>query len=205
MRKTLTLAVALVFVLSLCTLAISAETAETPEVGAIYGTPIIDGDIDALWDGAQIIRLSAVYADDGLTEPTKVPFRIVYEEEYLYFLVEVEDSTMGDLEWENQSLGGNLWKRDGISFTFSPDNNRDVTTGQVAPAFWFIIGSFGNTANFNRAPLGVFISEDPNPELTLEDAGDFEKIPLDKRMYVITYQKNASGELTGYTIELKVN
>ncbi|MBO7375607.1 MAG: hypothetical protein J6V01_00785, partial [Clostridia bacterium] len=189
MRKTLTLAVALVFVLSLCTLAISAETAETPEVGAIYGTPIIDGDIDALWDGAQIIRLSAVYADDGLTEPTKVQFRIVYDEEYLYFLVEVEDSTMGDLEWENQSLGGNLWKRDGISFTFSPDNNRDVTTGQVAPAFWFIIGSFGNTANFNRAPLGVFISEDPNPDLTPDDAGDFDKIPLDKRMYVITYQK----------------
>ena len=203
MKKTASVLICLLLIVSLLSLTVSADDPETPTVGAIYGTPIIDGDIDAVWNGAQIIRLVNVYSDDGLTPPTEVQFRVMYDEEYLYFLVEVKDTTMADLEWEKQLLGGNLWKRDGISFTFSPDNNRDITTGQVAPAFWFIIGAFGNTANWNNSPLDVFITEEQGFELT--DAGDFEKIPLDKRMYRIAYTQDSSGNLNGYIIENKVN
>ena len=202
MKKALLVILSAVLILSLASFFVSADD-EIKVAKVIYGTPIIDGDIDAIWDGAQILKPEIVYQDDNITEPTKVQFRIMYDEEYLYFLVEVEDATMSDLEWEKQSLGGNLWRRDGISFTFSPDNNRDITTGQVAPAFWFIIGAFGNTANWNNSPLDVFITEEKGFELT--DAGDFDKIPLDKRMYVITYKKDASGNLTGYNYEMKVN
>lgn len=204
MKKTASVILCLLLALSLLSFSVSADDPEeTPTVGAIYGTPIIDGDVDAVWSGAQIVKLVNVYANDELTTPTEVQFRVMYDEEYLYFLVEVKDTTMADLEWEKQFLGGNLWRRDGISFTFSPDDNRDITTGQVAPAFWFIIGAFGNTANWNNCPLNVFITEEQGFELT--DAGDFEKIPLEKRMYRIVYTQDSSGNLDGYIIENKVN
>ncbi|MDY4898447.1 MAG: sugar-binding protein [Eubacteriales bacterium] len=157
---------------------------------AIYGTPTIDGEADGIWDYAQINYVTNVYQNDEITPPSTCQFRVMYDDTYLYFLVEVKDETMGDAEWEALSLGGNLWKRDGVSLTFSPDNNRDVTNGQVAPAFWFIIGAFGNTANFNTVPSNVFISEDEGAT----------------KMFAISYLTDyTTGVNSGYTIELKVN
>ena len=170
--------------------AVTPDTSLNQRVyNAIYGMPYIDGVVDEEWEHAQIQKLTNVYQNDEITPPSKAQFRCMWDSTYLYFLVEVEDPTMGDLEWENKMLGGNLWKRDGVSFTFSPDYNRTVTSGQVAPAFWFIIGAYGNTANWNQVPDNVFISEDENAT----------------KMFAISYQTDANNALTGYTIEMKVN
>lgn len=191
-------AIMCIFVLAaMFTVMASAAENEAPviEVGsqvakAIYGTPEIDGYAESIWDEAQINTLNYVYTDDGITTPTVVRFRTMWDEKYLYFLVEVQDATMGDLAWEELSLGGNLWRRDGISFTFSPDYNRDVTAGQVEPAFWFIIGAYGNTANWNNVPQNVFISEDEGVT----------------KMYAISYYTDYNTNTNyGYTIECKIN
>lgn len=189
-------AILFVFVLaSMFTVMASATEVPAPVPGeqvvkAIYGTPEVDGYADSAWDEAEIQYLTHVYANDEITEPTKVRFRTMWDEKYLYFLVEVADSTMGDADWEGLSTGGNLWKRDSISFTFSPDYDRGSTDNQVAPAFWFIIGAWGNTANWNNAPQNVFISEDEGVT----------------KMYAISYATDYTTNTNyGYTIECKIN
>jgi len=205
MKKVFAVIIASILALSAFSMLASAEEKLPSEYEcvAVYGTPTIDGEVDAIWDNAQLNRVENYFADDGITEHPSYKFRIMYDEFYLYILCEVDDPTMGDLAWEKLSLGGNLWKRDSVSFTFSPDYNRDITDSQVAPAFWYIIGAFGNTANWNNAPLGVFITEEAGFEL--KDAGDFEKLPMEKRMYAISYKTDATGTTTGYTIESKIN
>lgn len=191
-------AIMCIFVLAaMFTVMASATDAAAPAIEpgsqvamAIYGTPEIDGYAESIWDEAQINTLNYVYMDDGITAPTAVRFRTMWDETYLYFLVEVQDATMGDLDWEEKFLGSNLWRRDGISFTFSPDYNRDVTATQEAPAFWFIIGAYGNTANWQSVPQNVFISEDEGVT----------------KMYAISYYTDYSTNSNyGYTIECKIN
>ncbi|MBQ2513324.1 MAG: hypothetical protein II534_08275 [Clostridia bacterium] len=209
MKKILSLATALVFVVSLLSVfatATDAPAKKDPQdylIEAIYGTPIVDGDIDDIWKGARINMIEQVFQTDDISPMPVARYRVMYDEFYLYFLVEVTDTTIGDAEWEAQSLGGNLWRRDGVSMTFSPDNNRDITNGQVAPAFWFIIASFGNTANWNSVPLSVFITEKEGLEPA--DAGDFTKLPMEDRMYAISYKTDATGAKVGYVLENKVN
>lgn len=208
MKKILSIIIAAAIAVSLLSVAVSAaETAAPKTIKAVYGTPTVDGEVDLIWDTAEINRVPTyegqIYQDDGITTPSTLTFRVLYDETYLYFLVQVHDETMADKAWEEKSLGGNLWKRDGVSFTFAPDGDNAETAGQVAPAFWFIIGAYGNTANWNRAPLDVFITEEQGFEI--DDAGDWNKIPMEKRMYSISYQTDSAGALTGYTIELKVN
>lgn len=190
-------AILFVFVLaSMFTVMASAtEAVPAPVPGemvakAIYGTPEVDGYADSIWDEAEIQYLNHVFVEDGITEPSKVRFRTMWDEKYLYFLVEVIDSTMGDADWEGLMLGGNLWRRDGISFTFSPDYDRGSTDNQVAPAFWFIIAAYGNTANWNSVPQNVFISEDEGVT----------------KMYAISYNTDYTTNTNyGYTLECKVN
>jgi endo-1,4-beta-xylanase len=152
---------------------------------AAYGTPTIDGHIDLVWDKAPAYNIDQVYVTDELTE-SSATFQVLWDENYLYILHEVQDNTMGDLDWENLSVGGNLWKRDAISYTFSPDYDRSETTTQVAPAFWCIIGVYGNTANWNNVPQDVFISEDGG----------------ETKMFGISYMYEGS-DLAGYIIEAK--
>ena len=191
-------AIMFVFVLmSMFTVMASATDAAAPApvpgemvAKAIYGTPEIDGYADSIWDEAEIQYLTHVFVEDGITEPSKVRFRTMWDEKYLYFLVEVIDTTMGDADWEALMPGGNLWRRDGISFTFSPDYDRGSTDNQVAPAFWFIIAAYGSTANWNNCPQNVFISEDDGVT----------------KMYAISYNTDYSnGTNTGYTLECKIN
>ena len=192
-------ALVLVFVLvSMFTVMASAEDeVAAPIPGemvakAIYGTPVIDGQADTIWENAEINYLTHFFADDGITPHQTVRFRSMWDEDYVYFLVDVKDETMGDADWEALILGSNLWRRDGVSFTFSPNYNRDETATQEAPAFWFIIGAYGNPANFNSAyvPQNVWISEDEGVT----------------KMYAITYYTDyATGTNYGFTIECKVN
>ncbi len=180
------LVIAVVLTISSFALVVTPDTSGGQKVAqAIYGTPVIDGQIDGAWDNAQVQKIENVYAQDGLTE-SSARFRTMWDENYVYILVEVTDNTMGDADWESKLAGGNLYKRDGISFTFAPDYDRSVTTTQVAPAFWCIIGSYGNTANWNTVPQEVFISADGT-----------------NKNYGISYVYDSKNVLSGYVIEVK--
>lgn len=182
MKKVISL---VLMALMLCSMFSIYSAAATPDstqkiAEAAYGTPVIDGQVDQVWSKATEYKIEGVYVKDDITTSTAT-FKVLWDENYLYILHNVKDNTFGNADWEAQSVGGNLWKRDGVSYTFSPDYNRDVTTTQVAPAFWFVIGAFGHTANFNTVDSKVFIGEEGN------------------KNYAMSYPAD------GYIIELKVD
>lgn len=192
MKKILSFTLALLLLASLCTLAVSASTIELDNnfgtVNAIYGTPVIDGEIDEAWKEAEMHYVNIPYSPDETTPDPICRFRMMYDETYIYMLTEVYDCTMGDLDWESASVGGNLWKRDSVSFAFDPANDKSET-GFAAPSFWFIIGAYGHTANWMDVPQNVFISEDEGAT----------------KMYSISYVKDNTGMQIGYIIENKIN
>ena len=196
MRKCLAIILGALTLIAAVCLAFSAFAAE-PVPGqmhamAIYGTPQIDGVADDIWDNAQINYLNHVFTDDKTTTPSVTRFRAMWDEDYVYFLIDVKDETMGDKSWESLQVGSNLWKRDSVALTFSPDYNRGTTTTQVPPAFWFVLGAYGTTANFNSSFVSsdVWISEDGGAT----------------KMFAIThYTDETDGKNYGYTVECKVN
>ncbi len=196
MRKSCAIIFSVVMLIFACILALPASAAEatssTMVAKAIYGTPTIDGVADDIWDDAEIHYLNHVYFDDKVTPPSITRFRSMWDEDYIYFLVDVKDETMGDKDWEELMLGSNLWKRDGISFTFAPHYNRTETATVTQPSFWYILGAYGSPANFNYpyVPQNVWISEDDGAT---------------KKFAISYYTDNTSGAKYGYTIECKVN
>lgn len=186
------LSIAMLIIACCPALSVNAAGSSTGKVAkAIYGTPTIDGTADAIWANAEIQYLTHVFQDDQLTTPSITRFRTMWDENYVYFLIDVKDETMGDKAWENKSNGSNLWKRDSISFTFDPKYSRNTTSSQVAPSFWYILGAYGNVANFNSSIVSqnVWISEDGGTS----------------KMFAMSYYSDNYGTNYGYTIECKVN
>ena len=177
MKRTLNFVLAALIVAVMCAAAVAPVFAAEPDKSqpiayAVYGTPEIDGEIDAVWDNAKPRRISKTFVTNGPdpdnpTNGTSAVFRALWDEKYLYLLVEVTDSTIGDVTWELTTVGaGNLWMRNSVSFTFSPNYSRVETGAQVEPAFWYILscraiggGEYvknDGTANFNQVPRDTF-------------------------------------------------
>ena len=167
MKKTLALVLAVLMLVSVCAFGASAEAGKKKEsvFEAPYGTPTIDGTIDAIWSKAtpQSFDQTVVQWDyDGANHYKKVnmtdaivsgairdkaQFRAMWDENYIYFLVEVKDTTMPSQcpatgnwhrqdavgysigkDWNNASAGNtersycHLWAWDGISANHTGDN-----------------------------------------------------------------------------------
>lgn len=217
MKKVLSLILTLLLALSVLTVFAGAEDATTaagadleePEekyTYAVYGTPIVDGEIENEWNNAPINYVEHVEAEDGITPIAQARFRMMWDEDYVYVLVEVKDETMPltyeeGCQWEHPT---NLWyQRDGVSFAWTPDYSREMTASTTAPSFWYILRAFGSVANYNQVPQNIMVTEDP--DAVSGDQNNFEVHPMDHRMYAISYEKNSEGNLCGYTIECKVN
>ena len=162
-----------------------------PIAKAAYGTPTIDGEIDEIWATAEVNEITDAFIEDG-PDPanprngTAASFRVLWDENYLYLLTEVTDSTIGDEDWELASVGaGSLWKRNSLGYAITPDYNRDQTTTQVAPTMWLILSSRAiggsdyvegdGTANFNQVPREVF----KNFKTKITDTGYLIEIAFD--------------------------
>ena len=166
-----------------------------PVAYAAKGTPTIDGQIDDVWATTKIYTYDAIGIQpsptyDGKYEPASGSFRTLWDENYLYFLFVVKDATMGSASWDETSgLGGNLWKRDGVMLSFGLDYDREATGGASgSPNIQMIISSFGNTANYQNAP----IFDEKDGETT-------------KKTYSIGYVMNEDEDPVAYILEFKLN
>ena len=177
-----------------------------PVAYAAKGTPVIDGTIDEVWATtklnqytAESIKPSGDYADYPVCQPT---FRILWDDNSVYFLFVVVDTSMGPSPaWEDGALGGNLWRRDSVMLSFDLNYSRDTTSAvKTSYDFQMIISAYGNTANYQDIPKSVFI-----------ETGEGENVVKNYAISYINYnadQYHCFGEGVypgAYVIEMKMN
>lgn len=178
-----------------------------PIAYAVKGTPVIDGTIDAVWGttklnqyGVETIKPSGEYENYPVCQPT---FRILWDEESVYFLFVVVDTSMGPAaSWEDSALGSNLWRRDSVMLSFDLNYSHDATNGAVKDSYDFqmIISAYGNTANYQNVPKSVFIETGEGETAVKNYAISYVNYQADQ------YHCEGEGEYPGaYVIEMKMN
>lgn len=191
----------------MCSAFASAATLDTnyASIKAAKGTPTIDGEIDAIWNNTEVQYITALVNNSEGTTAPNARFRVMWDDSWLYFLYEVADMTMGDLEWESKSAGGNLYKRDSISVAFDPLYGRNTTTTQVKPSHWFIMGVFGSHANFNNiAGTNGFVPEKVFYE-TVTETVEGQEVSKIVPYWSSKIVKNTEGDSIGYVLEAKID
>ncbi len=107
---------------------------------AIKGTPEIDGEIDAAWESANEISTDIVTQG---TDPAKAVVKTMWDEDYLYVLAKVADTTLNDV-----SL--NAWEQD--SFEMFVDENNGRTTEYEADDAQYRV-NYNNVQSFGGNSL----------------------------------------------------
>lgn len=95
MKKTLSLLIAVVLVLGMMTMGVSANRGLT--YVAEYGVPVIDGVEDEIWgtSGAKWTEIDLPYAE-GVTSVCSARAKIMHDDEWVYCLVECTDATVAE-------------------------------------------------------------------------------------------------------------
>lgn len=160
---------------------------------AAYGTPVIDGTADEVWERAQAYAYEQYdYVTKKGTDVKPGQFRLLWDENYVYALFEINDATLAP---DEAVVAGQWYTRDGIGVTICPfEDNTNDTSADAKRSFWFIIRTNGTGPNYSSVNKAVFITED---EATYADGNG--SVPADKRMFSVTKSD------TGYVIEAKFN
>jgi|GEM_PF-3090747 len=128
------------------TLTAAAVSAQTPAEGtklakAVYGTPDkIDGELDAGWDSANTYRNESFVGDDVYDE-IDAEWKVMYDNAFLYFFVDVNDATLGDEEYEYVG-NSTLWSRNSIHIML--DLGYERTSSHDSNDFRFDVGCRGD-------------------------------------------------------------
>ncbi len=166
MKKLLSLLLAALLV-SMCIVSVSAADESKGLAKSAQGTPVIDGEIDAVWANAEVYPLNGVYLDKS-PDPsiplngTKAQFRTLWDKNRLYVLVEVTDSTVGDEAWELTTVGAaQLYKRNSVMFMLSPDVSfaekppvKLILSSRAIGGGEYVLND--GTANFNNVVRDTF-------------------------------------------------
>lgn len=83
-----------------------APAADTILATAVYGTPVeLDGKLDNGWDAANIYENEAFVGAEENETDIAAKWRVMYDNAFLYFFIEVNDSTVGDTDYEYSADG----------------------------------------------------------------------------------------------------
>jgi uncharacterized protein YjdB len=87
------------------------KKANSPAAMAATGAPVIDGDVDVLWEGITAHNLTKEVKDQILPDPTdcSATFKTMWSLDSLYILVEVQDDTIATAafnasNWDNTEI-----------------------------------------------------------------------------------------------------
>jgi len=90
------------------------DSSEANQANAAYGTPVIDGTIDAAWSQASELPINRYQmAWQGATGTAKA----LWDENYLYVLIQVSDSQL-------DKANPNAWEQDSVEIFLDPNNGK---------------------------------------------------------------------------------
>ncbi|MBQ2546119.1 MAG: hypothetical protein II557_07510, partial [Clostridia bacterium] len=117
MKKLLTLALVVMIVAALA-ISVSANSGTGYTITAARGTPTVDGVKDDIWDTTEAQTQDRIRSGDDTG--THVTIRFLYDDENLYYLGEVPDSSL----WtKDLSVPSMTWQMDGSEICLSLSNN----------------------------------------------------------------------------------
>ena len=137
MKKLFTLALAVVLIAVMAAIA-----AANPDAGysitASRGTPVVDGVKDDIWDTAEVQTQDRIR--NGTDTGTHVAIRFLYDDDNLYLLAEVPDSSI----WtKDLSLASMTYNMDGAEICLSLSNN-PATSIDTATDAWVGVTPYGD-------------------------------------------------------------
>ena len=91
MKKILTLALAALMIASSAVVA-NANPANSHTITAAYGTPVVDGQMDDIWNNAEMQVQDSFRS--GTETDAKAQIRVMYDDNYVYVLEYVPDNTL---------------------------------------------------------------------------------------------------------------
>ncbi len=83
---------------------------DTPSAEAIKGTPVIDGEMDDIWESANAI-VPDIYKEGNADINAKAKVYTMWDEDNLYIFADVQDEIVVNL-----SSGGTVWQGDCLEF-----------------------------------------------------------------------------------------
>ena len=105
---------------------ITAVTPVLPAISAIKTTtpPVIDGEIDEVWQLAQVYPLTKGLNNTNITDEAdfSVSFRALWDEDSLYLMAEIKDLN-------HHTIAPFPWESDGVEFYFDMNNDKEISMG----------------------------------------------------------------------------
>ena len=114
------------------------------------GTPIIDGEIDEVWETANVL-VAEKWKTGGKEEPGKVAMQVrtLWDDNYLYVLAEVTDPDLTDMHAE-------VWQQDSIEVYLDEDNKKTSKYEEFDVQYRI---NFNNFVTTNNVDASMLISE----------------------------------------------
>ena len=138
MRKATTLLVIIAMMLTLIVVPAQASTTQGYSITASRGSPVVDGQKDAIWDTCEVQEQTRIR--NGSDTGTHVKIRFLYDDDNLYFLGEVPDSSL----WtKDLSLASMTYNMDGAEICLSLSNNDGSSINSATDA-WVGVTPYGD-------------------------------------------------------------
>ena len=187
MKKAISILVIMTVLLSL-TISVSAEDFPAIIFGnAEYATvlPVIDGEMDDIWYATTGYRTVGNWESDRVATAV---VRVLWTEDALYCLADVEDRTLGDTK-NNFSNCVNFW--------ISEKNTTDTTAvyGQEPGNWFFSINHHGNISTYNSNGVTAAIPDEY--AVTIYESGYIVEFKMNIKSADLNYSK---GYLLGMNV-----
>ncbi len=87
---------------------------------ALFGSPSIDGNVDAIWENAKAIPYLNVIPQAQQTTTTTATLKVMWDDNAIYFLAQVKDPDVSDESMQ-------VYEKDSVEFFLDQDNHRNGT------------------------------------------------------------------------------
>ena len=135
MKKTLALILASTMLAAMA-VSVSANPDNSHSITAAYGTPVVDGQMDEIWNTAEMQVQDSFRS--GTETDAKAQIRVMYDENYLYVLEYIPDNTL----W-TKDLTLAEWAHDTTEFCLSLSNS-SATSYDASTDCWVGITPYGS-------------------------------------------------------------